>query len=893
MAIYHFSGTVISRSQGRSAVASAAYRSAEKLVDERYDKVHDYTYKADVVHTEILLPEGAPDWMIHRAVLWNAVERVEKRKDAQLAREIQVSLPRELTLSQNIELTREFVQIQFVNRGMVVDLCIHNDKTQEGEAQPHAHILLTLREVHSEGFGPKVRAWNAKENLLLWREAWAETANRHLALHGYDLQIDHRSYQAQGIELVPQSKIGTAVAYGRLARLAEHEAIAYANGEKIYENSTIALDAITRQQSTFTHQDIARFVNRHTVDTEQFQRVYEKVKADASLVHLGLDDKGRVRYTTQAMLDLESRMVGYSQGLAERIAGHVVKESLSAQVLAKQAKPLTEEQTQAYRHLLRPGDIQCVVGYAGTGKSHLLNATRQAWEQAGFKVQGVTLSGIAAENLANSSGIESRTLASRLYYWDKGEQRLTQDTVLVVDEAGMLGSRQLERLLQEVHAQGAKVVLVGDPWQLQAIEAGGAFRAISERTGYVELTDVYRQLEDWQKAATQAFAERRTADGLTAYVTHECVKVFETQAVAKQALVEQWFLDHQQYPAKSQLMLSYTRTDVKELNEQARALRVAVGELGESFMVETERGLRALATGDRIYFLANNRELGVKNGTLGTVEQIVGQQLTVRLDGVEAQQPARTLTFNTQHYGAIDYGYAATIHKGQGVTVDKSYVLASRYMDSHATYVSHTRHRESVITHWSREEFQNEREFVQTLSRERSKDVTLDYSLTQTATAFTAGPVETIEREAHAALSLASEATKDYEAFFAESAKAYDKAQSKSSPLGLDDSFSHFTAQFEAEHPAYAKALQESVRPRHERKALAAEKYIQSIEKACEGSSLSRQARAELEQYSAKLKQQGPVMDYLKQHNPDLCIKVEQLAKSYERSHTLSRGRSR
>lgn len=746
MAIYHLSGTVISRSQGRSAVACAAYRSGERLHDERYDKTHDYTRKDDVAYTEILLPENAPPWMGEREFLWNAVELCEKRKDAQLAREIQISLPRELSLSQNIELAREFVQKEFVARGMVADVCIHNDKTPHGEAQPHAHILLTFREVNVDGFGQKVREWNAKENLLLWRETWAETANRHLALHGYDLRIDHRSYQAQGIELVPQSKIGTAVAYDRMARMAEHKQIARENGEKIYVNPRIALDALTRQQSTFTHQDLARFIDRHTVDADQFQRVYEKTKADCEIVHLGLDEKGRDRYTTQAMLDVEMQMMGYAQGLAQRANQPIVSEATQVDILASQEKPLTEQQQWAYRYLLGEGDIQCVVGYAGTGKSHLLNATRQAWEQAGYKVQGVTLSGIAAENLEKSSGIESRTLASRFYYWDKGEQPLNSKTVLVVDEAGMLGSRQLERLLREAYHHHAKVVLIGDPWQLQAIEAGGAFRAVSDRISYVELTDVYRQREGWQKEATQAFAQRRTEEGLAAYVEHGCVHVFETQATAKQALVERWFSDHQQRPEKTQIMLSYTCADVKDLNEHARALRMGAGELGESSPLHTTRGLRDFAAHDRVYFLENHRELEVKNGTLGTVEKIEGQQLTVRLDSPDTNaEPSRTITFNTQHYANIDYGYAATIHKGQGVTVDKTYVLASRYMDSHATYVSHTRHREQVITHWSREEFKEQRDLVQTLSRDRAKDVTLDY---QHALKDVAACQPTIEQDA-------------------------------------------------------------------------------------------------------------------------------------------------
>ena len=142
-------------------------------------------------------------------------------------------------------------------------------------------------------------------------------------------------------------------------------------------------------------------------------------------------------------------------------------------------KSLTPEQKTAFDHLVGHGDLKCVVGFAGTGKSYLLGAAREAWEAKGYAVRGVTLSGIAAENLEDSSGIESRTFASRSYYWDKGEQPLTNKDVLVVDEAGMLSSRQMARLLDEAEAGGAKVVLVGDPQQLQAIEAGAAFQGDS------------------------------------------------------------------------------------------------------------------------------------------------------------------------------------------------------------------------------------------------------------------------------------------------------------------------------------------------------------------------------------------------------------------------------
>lgn len=197
MAIFHLSAKVIGRSGGRSSVAAAAYRSAGRLRDERQGVEHDYSRKGGVVHTEIMAPKDAPDWMRDRDQLWNAVEAVEKRRDAQLAREIEVALPRELGRVERLELLRGFVQREFVDRGMIADLAVHEGKARDGQGQPHAHVMLTLRELTGDGFGKKDRAWNAPDLLVGWREAWARDANAALERAGRSERIDHRTLDAQ------------------------------------------------------------------------------------------------------------------------------------------------------------------------------------------------------------------------------------------------------------------------------------------------------------------------------------------------------------------------------------------------------------------------------------------------------------------------------------------------------------------------------------------------------------------------------------------------------------------------------------------------------------------------------------------------------------------------
>ncbi|WP_282029850.1 MobQ family relaxase [Paracoccus marcusii] len=205
MAIYHLSAKLISRAGGRSSVAAAAYRSGGRLHDARQDLAHDYSRKGGVVHAEILAPETAPEWMRDRDQLWNAVEAVEKRKDAQLAREIEVALPRELDRGGRLELLRGFVQRAFVDRGMIADIAVHEGRARDGQGQPHAHIMLTLRELTGEGFGKKARDWNAPDLLLGWREAWARDANAALERAGRSERIDHRSLPVQRDEAQQQA----------------------------------------------------------------------------------------------------------------------------------------------------------------------------------------------------------------------------------------------------------------------------------------------------------------------------------------------------------------------------------------------------------------------------------------------------------------------------------------------------------------------------------------------------------------------------------------------------------------------------------------------------------------------------------------------------------------
>jgi Ti-type conjugative transfer relaxase TraA len=738
MAIYHFSVKVISRASGRSSLAAAAYRSASKLYDQRLDRDHDFSNKSGVIHSEVMLPETAPEHLSDRETLWNEVEAFEKRKDAQLSREVEFAIPRELNQQQGIELARDFVQSEFVDRGMIADLNVHWDIGADGQPKPHAHVMLTMREVGPDGFGAKVRDWNRTEMIEQWRERWADHVNQRLAELDIDACIDHRSLEAQGIELEPQDKIGPAAQrMGERGleseRIDDHREVARHNGERIIENPRVALDAITHQQATFTRRDLAMFVHRHSDGLDQFNAAMSAVRGSPDLVELGKDGRGEDRFTSREMIEAEQRLHRAAERLVlEQRHGLSTAAIERAQVAAVESIGLVlgAEQRAALEHVGGQAGLSIVIGYAGTGKSAMLGVAREAWEEAGFHVRGVALSGIAAEGLENGSGIASRTVASMEHGWAQGRDLLDRNDVLVIDEAGMVGTRQMERVLSHAAQAGAKVVLVGDPQQLQSIEAGAAFRSIHERHGGVEISDVRRQHQDWQRDATRHLATGRTGEAIGAYADHGMVHAAETREQARTELVDRWDLERQANPDDTRIILTHTNAEVRDLNQAARDRARDAGELGDDVHLETARGPRDFASGDRIMFLRNERSLGVKNGTLGTVERIGENHMTARTDD------GQSVEFDTKDYRDIDHGYAATIHKAQGMTVDRVHVLATPGLDRHGAYVALSRHRDGVDLHYGRDDFADQSRLVRTLSRDRSRDMAIDYDRAEPAESF-------------------------------------------------------------------------------------------------------------------------------------------------------------
>jgi len=727
MAIYRFSVQVISRRQGRSAVFAAAYRAGEKLLDERLGLTANYEAKRGIEHSEIIAPEEAPHWIYNRERLWNEVQNVERHCHARLAREVQFALPSELSREAQLELARSFIREQFVSQGMVADFSLHREDSEN----PHVHVMLTTRAIGQDGFEEKRRDWNRKTLLYEWREAWEHAANRALEKEGRPERIDCRSYADRGLDIEPQPKLFRQEQHlDRDARdhvkerAADLLQVRARNGAKLIATPLHAIELLTcsGKKPTFTLEEIERLADRHSSSTEQYHKLIAAVRACPDLAALGPDEHGVEHFSTQQLVQAESALLSDAGELAKTDA-HAVEDEFVEQAIA-QAKPtlglshdLTDEQAAAVRHVTRESDFAIVEGYAGTGKSTMLAAARLAWEAQGFTVVGGALAGKAADGLQDGAGIQSRTLASWQWNWDRNKLRLTNRHVLVIDEAGMVGTKQFAAITAEVKRAGAKLVVVGDTKQLQAIDPGAPMRMLQGRYGAATLSQIIRQRDHkWQRDATLAFAQERALEAIQLYEKHDRVIACASRESAHAAVVEAWDRDrraNRHDPKDTSIMLAFRRADVRALNEAARALRQAAGELGKDSTVATENGERKFATGDRIYFLRNDSTLEVKNGTLGTVESIDGARMIVRLDN------QKQVVVDTRQYNQLDHGYAGTIHKSQGVTVARSYVYASRYMDASATYVAMSRHRADAKLFFNTQEFASFDELAKTLARSR------------------------------------------------------------------------------------------------------------------------------------------------------------------------------
>lgn len=457
--------------------------------------------------------------------------------------------------------------------------------------------------------------------------------------------------------------------------------------------------ALTERTAVFDRRDVVRAAAVEAqYDGSGLAAARERAKrilADREVLRL-YDSTGGVRYTTREMRAIEARIRDTTQARSvER--GH--RCDVSALAASTADRHLSDEQQAAVTYLLRDsGGVAALVGDAGTGKSYTLGAARAGWQAAGYQVRGAALSGKAAASLQDGSGIQSQTLHSLLDGLDRGFDQLDKKDIVVLDEAGMVGARQLAALSDHVRAAGAKLVLAGDHKQLQPIAAGAGFRHVVEVTDAARLIDIRRQQNAVDRQMVRDFANGNAARALATLADRGDLRAAVTVEAAREAMVATWAAERDPGRPDETLMIAGTRRDVAALN---RAAREQIGQTGEVVTLgdKPEAGTLAVADGERLVCTRNSRLYGVRNGDLGTVTQ-----RETHADGTAvlslALDRGGTATLDTAEYNYLQYGYAVTAHKSQGTTVDHAHVLVDEAMsDREWSYVAASRARHGTVIH--------------------------------------------------------------------------------------------------------------------------------------------------------------------------------------------------
>ena len=739
---YHMSQKAISAAKGQSAVAAAAYRHGAKMDRDLTGDAADFRAKKDCVHAEISMPKDAPGWA-HEAYgegsglsvaersarLWNDIEAREqqhnRRATATFAREQIIALPRDLSVGQNVDLVRDYVAREITARGYVANWVIH-----EKGNNPHVHLMYAERSLEVDGWGNKIRLGNRRQVLVEQREALAEVINVHLERHGFEYRVDHRSYADRGLDIEPTKKVGpeqrgAGAAEAQAEVMARNAKIRAANAEFLKENPAQMLQIVSGQKSEFTREDVwleagdrLSFASKDDHDG-YVDRALES--RDAIVV-------GVVPWADRLPENVDARV--YSSGMRESIrAGVLVRaremqeSRLSVPMPSMVVSELDAMQQLALDEILSDRRLSLVTGFAGAGKTFTMSKAVEALRASGIPVMGGALSGRATEEMA-VEGLDSRTLAAWQSYFATSSAHERRPFVFIMDEAGMVGASQMRAIMEAVDARGGKLVLVGDEGQLQPVGEIGLYADMRLQLEGVSIESIRRQRHFLEREASVQLARRNPALALNYYAAHGSVSEVEKLGHAVDQMGSAyWARDDaagtkgagEEVSAKPALegrvlALAHRNSDVGDLNAAIRAAGIEGGHLGDVATYRVHDRLRLeMAVGERLYVHRGISGVGLSKGTFLSVVGLDPRGIYVRADGDE-----KSVLIEASDLGRVTRGYAVTIHKSQGLTVDHAMVLGSGMMDSHLGYVSLTRHRKGVSLWLSADEIvdQDESEVV-------------------------------------------------------------------------------------------------------------------------------------------------------------------------------------
>ncbi|WP_371220037.1 AAA family ATPase [Orientia tsutsugamushi] len=709
----------LTRSKGGDSCRKAAYNARTIVENEKTGIKYNFSRKKDNVYHTVLIPDYVNQKFKNIQTLMNEVERTAKDPNSQLLKDIVIALPdeKELNLEHRIELTHRIVDaMEWVQNGLGVQIDIH--KPQIGDKNWHAHILLTMRRFRKDGTGlgdravdlnPKIITVNGKKVVIkdskMIHEIAKEETNAYFAELGLPYRVDETSE-------VPGKHIGPRRIRNLINEVVNENELRKEAHLKIINDADVITDSITHYKSIFTKQDVEKAV-KDIPDLTAREQLVQKVLSSNRILELYHDDGESSKYfTTIEVRNEETRIIRIANKINNQVYYNDIYNLKSdIEGLAN----VSEEQKQALRHiLLSTSGVRVLRGRAGTGKSYVLIKAHELATNRGQKVIGLAPTHKAVSELKSKGYTDVYTVKGFLY---NRKKIFMQNRLIVVDEAGMVGTKAYAELFRVVRNNNCQLILAGDEKQLASIERGGMFEMLSNIFGSHVLVNIQRQSENWSREAAMKFAESNILSGITLLRQNNCVRFDNTLQDSMSKLIYNWSLS--KFKPHEKLVITVRNKDVDILNSSIRSLLKANGTLkGKEYRRSIAGREESYMVGDRIVFQTNDKDLQIQNSEFATLTSVSKNKFIAKTDA------GKKVSFDPSKI-QFKHGYASTIYKAQGASIKDVYVLHNGVSNISSSYVAMTRHIESLQLYCNKKATVSINSLINQLSRPNDKSASI------------------------------------------------------------------------------------------------------------------------------------------------------------------------
>jgi Ti-type conjugative transfer relaxase TraA len=706
MAIQFARIEIVGRSSGGNACCKGAYNARSIIKDQKTNLIYNFSNRGDNVYHNILLPEYVNEKFSNLSEFMNLIESSEKRKDSQLLKDIVLALPddQELNLQDRIEITKRLIiKRGWIKEGLGVQIDIH--QPHDGEKNWHAHLLVTTRRFTEDGLslGSKAvdlnpefkkaenRAYIIPEDQQI-HEDLKEIINNYFKELGLENRVD-------AIGINPQEHIGPVRMRNVMnAAAMRNEERRIAEIEHLSSGAAV-LDKITRHMSVFSKSDLERAVK--CIDNPEVREtLVEEALANNSVIRLFTESGSKTSFFTTKEIRLEEskilRLSGYVANV-NNVFGLSNKDSFKpTQELMESARDsLSQEQYTALSELITStSGLNILRGRAGVGKSHVLRKLATIAKANNINVIGLAPTHKAKEALAADGFGHTDTIKGMLFKLANSRFSLPKNSLLIVDEAGMIGNDDYSELLRVAATRRCSVILSGDERQLASVQRGGMFEVFAGIYGSSTIFDIKRQTTSWGKEVAQSFASGEVARGVTILEQEQRIKRQENSSESMQSLLADW--NNSEVAVSDRLILAVKNKDVAALNHGAREYLKLDGKL---MGVEIEVGGNHYMKGDRILIGKTDKHLGVVNGEIGELLEISKGRFVVAIQNSNTKSGGNSdnkndneiIEFNPAQFNSFRHGYATTVFKAQGASIKDVYVFHDGFAGLRNSYVALSR----------------------------------------------------------------------------------------------------------------------------------------------------------------------------------------------------------